>query len=116
MSAKLLKLVSTEPYTLMNEGDFSDFNSKSDKAAFGFNQSINPQTCAMRFNHGILNLDQLLPIHLMGSSFALDVELCLSKPEDCSEIIDAQGFGTVSYEYSNVSYNIKLLKLDNQVI
>lgn len=65
----------------MSEGDFSDTVKQVTNAKGVVSVLQNTKrTYTVKFNHGLLNLDQAFPLHLMGSSFALEVELYLSCP------------------------------------
>lgn len=114
--SKLFYLVSVNDHAKINEADYSDVTLPEAKGIIGTLQA-SYKTYTMKFNHGILNLDQALPLHLMGSSYALDIELYLSKPEECLEVIGAPAsLGNISYSLTNVSYNMKLLRLDETLI
>lgn len=116
--SKMFYLVSTHSSAKMSEGDYSETIKQVTNAKGVVSVLQNTkQTYTMKFNHGILNLDQALPLHLMGSSFALDIELYLSSPEQCIETIGNTGAtNNKSYQLTNVSYNMKLLKLDESLI
>lgn len=123
--SKLINLMSTEPHAKTSEADYSDFNITDAKGKVGQLQKgkllgggiVKPVTYVMRFNHGVLNAMQALPIGLMGTSFALDIELYLASPQQCLETIgDTSAFTIRSYQLSNVSYNMTLLRLSEDLM
>lgn len=102
-------MVSTHDHTNINDGDYSDVSAGNSKGAVGVIQTTYI-TYTMKINHGILNLDKALPLHLMGQNFALNIELYLSAPTQISETIgDTTSLGVKSYQLTNVSCNMKLL-------
>ena len=73
----------------------------------------------IQFNSGLLdkNLKAFLPLFMMGSSYALDIELYLSDPSQCMRLVGSGGTTPtgVSYELTNPIMNLCLLKMDNQL-
>jgi hypothetical protein len=73
----------------------------------------------IQFNSGILDkkLRSYLPLFMMGSGYALDVELYLSSPAECLRLVGSGGTtpSNVSFSLTNPIMNICLLKMDNQL-
>lgn len=111
--SNLFYLVSVNDRAKTSEADYGNFDIVTAKGLVGQLQKIFI-TYTMKFNHGILSLDKALP---HGSNFPLDIELYLLSPAECLETIDAPDtLADTSYQLANVSYNMKLVKLDESLI
>lgn len=73
----------------------------------------------IQFDHGLLDrkLKSFLPLFMMGSGYALDVELYLSSPAECLRLVGSGGTtpSGVSYSLTNPIMNLALLRMDNQL-
>ena len=112
---RLFTIMSTEEDYRVQEGIYSDDDPDQTVGA----QLLTGLKYTIQFNCGLLDkkLKSFLPLFMMSSSYALDVELYLSSPAECMRLVGSGGTTptNVSYSLSNPIMNICLLKMDNQL-
>lgn len=80
-------LVASHRSAKLSDGDYAK-NAKQVSNSKGAVPVLHKtQQTYMKFNRGILNLDQALSLHLIESSFSLYIELYLSSLKKCMEAI-----------------------------
>jgi hypothetical protein len=111
---RLFTILSTEEEYRIQEGVYVD-----DPDVTVGNQLLTGLKYTIQFNSGLLDkkLKSFLPLFMMGTGYALDLELYLSSPAECLRL---QGSGgttptNVSYSLTNPILNLCLLKMDNQL-
>ena len=68
-----------------------------------------------QINHGVLgkNLSSYLPVFMMGTTYALDLELYLAPVNSC--MVSHNGPAGLSYTINNPVYNLCLLRMDESL-
>jgi hypothetical protein len=112
---RLFTLLSTEEEYRIQEGVYGVDDPSVQVGA----QLLTGLKYTIQFNSGILDkkLRSYLPLFMMGSGYALDVELYLSSPAECLRLVGSGGTtpSGVSYSLTNPILNLCLLKMDNQL-
>jgi len=112
---RLFTILSTEEEYRIQEGVYG----VDDPDVTVGNQLLTGLKYTIQFNSGLLdkNLKSFLPLFMMGSGYALDLELYLSSPAECLRLQGSGGTTPtgVSYSLSNPIMNLCLLKMDNQL-
>jgi len=112
---RLFTILSTEEEYRSAEGVYGD----SDPDVTVGNLLLTGVKYTIQFNSGLLdkNLKAFLPLFMMGTSYALDIELYLSDASQCMRLVGSGGTTptNVSYELTNPIMNLCLLKMDNQL-
>lgn len=112
---RLFTIMSTEEDYRVQEGVYSDDDPDVTVGA----QLLTGLKYTIQFNSGLLDkkLKAFLPLFMMGTSYALDLELYLSSPAECLRLRGSGGTTptNVSYSLSNPIMNVCLLKMDNQL-
>ena len=112
---RLFTIMSTEEEYRVQEGVYGD----SDPTASVGNQLLTGLKYTIQFNSGLLDkkLQAFLPLFMMSSSYAIDVELYLSSAAECLRLVGSGGTtpSGVSYSLTNPIMNLCLLKMDNQL-
>ena len=105
-----------EETALSCEGDYSYATSANNKLLVANSQETT-KTYTMKMDYGVFSqyLKSYLPLHLLGTTFALDLELHLSPPEDCMEITNAFAGLTPNYSLTDVSFNLALLEVSPEI-
>ena len=115
--SKLFKLMDVREETALScEGDYSYATSAADKLLVANSQETT-KTYTMKMDYGVFSqyLKSYLPLHLLGTTFALDLELHLSPPEECMEITNAFAGLTPSYSLTDVAFNLALLEVSPEI-
>jgi len=112
---RLFTILSTEEEYRIQEGVYG----VDDPDVTVGNQLLTGLKYTIQFDSGLLDkkLKAFLPLFMMGSGYALDVELFLSSPAECLRLQGSGGSTPtgVSYSLSNPIMNLCLLKMDNQL-
>jgi hypothetical protein len=112
---RLFTILSTEEDYRIQEGVYSDGDPTVTVGA----QLLTGLKYTIQFNSGLLDkkLKSFLPLFMMDSSYALDVELYLSSPAECLRLVGSGGTTptNVSFSLTNPIMNLCLLKMDNQL-
>lgn len=112
---RLFTILSTEEDYRIQEGVYG----VDDPDVTVGNQLLTGLKYTIQFNSGLLDkkLKAFLPLFMMGSGYALDLELFLSSPAECLRLVGSGGTtpSGVSYSLTNPIMNLCLLKMDNQL-
>jgi hypothetical protein len=112
---RLFTILSTEEEYRIQEGVYG----VDDPDVTVGNQLLTGLKYTVQFDSGLLDkkLKAFLPLFMMGSSYALDLELFLSSPAECLRLQGSGGTTPtgVSYSLTNPIMNLCLLKMDNQL-
>ena len=112
---RLFTIMSTEEDYRIQEGVYGSDDADVTVGA----QLLTGLKYTIQFNSGLLDkkLKSYLPLFMMGTSYALDVELYLSSPAECLRLRGSGGTtpSGVSYSLTNPIMNVCLLKMDNQL-
>jgi len=112
---RLFTILSTEEDYRIQEGVYGG----DDPDVTVGNQLLTGLKYTIQFNSGLLDkkLKAFLPLFMMGSGYALDLELFLSSPAECLRLQGSGGTTPtgVSYSLTNPIMNLCLLKMDNQL-
>jgi len=112
---RLFTLLSTEEDYRIQEGVYGT----DDPDVTVGNQLLTGLKYTIQFNSGLLDkkLKSFLPLFMLGSGYAIDVELFLSSPAECLRLQGSGGTtpSGVSYSLTNPIMNLALLKLGNQL-
>ncbi len=112
---RLFTILSTEEEYRIQEGVYG----VDDPDVTVGNQLLTGLKYTIQFNSGLLDkkLKSFLPLFMMGTGYALDLELFLSSPAECLRLQGSGGTtpSNVSYSLTNPILNLCLLKMDNQL-